>query len=148
MKLLVTGGAGFIGSNFVHYIAKKYPEYELMVVDALTYAGDKGRIESLGDHIRFEQADIRDYTAMDSLMKGTDWVVHFAAESHVDRSIADPSPFLTTNILGTDTLARLAIKYKVSRFHHVSTDEVFGSSKKLLMTLEVLTLLQRHQVII
>lgn len=127
MKILVTGGAGFIGSNFVHYISNKYPDYQLLVVDKLTYAGDKGRLESLGDKVQFEQADICDVERMDQLMSGMDWIVHFAAESHVDRSIADPGPFLNTNILGTEVLARLAIKHKVKRFHHVSTDEVFGS---------------------
>lgn len=125
--MLITGGAGFIGANFVHHIAKKYPEYQLIIVDKLTYAGDKGRIESLVDRIKFVQADIGDFDTMDQVFKGVDFVVHFAAESHVDRSIADPGPFLATNILGTEALARLSIKHKVKRFHHVSTDEVFGS---------------------
>jgi dTDP-glucose 4,6-dehydratase len=127
MKIVVTGGAGFIGSNFVHYIANKYPNYEQTVVDSLTYAGSKSRLDSLKNAIRFVKADIRDEAAMDNLIKGSDVVVHFAAESHVDRSIADPGPFLQTNILGTDILARLAVKHGVKRFHHVSTDEVFGS---------------------
>ena len=127
MKILITGGAGFIGSNFVHYLAKKYPDYTLTVVDALTYAGDRGRLSDVEDKITFHQADITDMEAMDSLIKDTDWIVHFAAESHVDRSIADPGPFLTTNIMGTEVLARLAIKHKTKRFHHVSTDEVFGT---------------------
>jgi dTDP-glucose 4,6-dehydratase len=129
MKIVVTGGAGFIGSNFVHYMAKKYPNYEQTVVDSLTYAGSKSRIDSLKSAIRFIKADICDEAAMDKLIKGSDMVVHFAAESHVDRSIADPGPFLQTNILGTDILARLAVKHGVKRFHHVSTDEVFGSLK-------------------
>ena len=129
MKLLITGGAGFIGSNFVHYMAKKYPDYDLIIVDALTYAGDKARLESLGERIQFEHSNISDYDTMYRLMDGVDWVVHFAAESHVDRSIADPGPFLNTNILGTDVLARAALKRGVKRFHHVSTDEVFGSLK-------------------
>lgn len=127
MNILVTGGAGFIGSNFVHYIAKKYPEYKITVVDALTYSGDQNRIKNLGDKVSFHKADISDFGAMDTLMEGIDWVVHFAAETHVDRSIADPGPFLKSNIMGTDVMARAAMKHNVKRFHHVSTDEVFGS---------------------
>lgn len=126
-KVFITGGAGFIGSNFVRHMAKVYPDYQLVVVDLLTYAGDKTRLEGLGDNVRFVQADIRDKEAMDPMVEDVDWVVNFAAETHVDRSIADPGPFLTTNILGTDVLTRLAVKHKVSRFHHVSTDEVFGT---------------------
>lgn len=127
MRMLVTGGAGFIGSNFVGYILKKYPEYEITVADALTYAGDRNRLAELESKIKFHQADITDFNAMDKLTTGADTVVHFAAESHVDRSIANPSPFLNTNILGTDVLARSALKNGVSHFHHVSTDEVFGT---------------------
>ncbi len=127
MKLLVTGGAGFIGSNFVHYLVRKYPEYEITVVDALTYAGDRGRLKQVGDKIKFHQADISDTGAIDQLVAGHDWIAHFAAHSHVDRSIADPGPFLQSNIIGTDVLARAALKHNVKRFHHVSTDEVFGS---------------------
>lgn len=127
MKILVTGGAGFIGSNFVHYMTKKYPDYEFVVVDALTYSGDESRLDAVKDKVTFIKADISDFEAMDKLMDGVDWVVNFAAETHVDRSIADPGPFLRSNILGTDSLARAALKHKVVRFHHVSTDEVFGS---------------------
>lgn len=127
MKILVTGGAGFIGSNFVHFVVKNHPEYDVMVVDALTYAGDKGRLAEIEDRITFAQADICDYDKMVELTKGVDVVAHFAAHTHVDRSIADPGPFLQTNIMGTDALARAAIKNKVKRFHHVSTDEVFGT---------------------
>jgi dTDP-glucose 4,6-dehydratase len=126
-NILVTGGAGFIGSNFVHYMAKKYPDYKLSVVDVLTYSGDQNRIKGLGDKVSFHKADISDFDAIDSLMNGIDWVVHFAAETHVDRSIADPGPFLKSNIMGTDVMARVSMKHKVKRFHHVSTDEVFGS---------------------
>ncbi|OVE78958.1 dTDP-glucose 4,6-dehydratase [bacterium G20] len=129
MRILVSGGAGFIGSNFVHYILGKYPDYKISVVDTLTYAGDKGRLAGVEDRISFYQADVADSDAMNELTKSVDTVVHFAAESHVDRSIADPGPFLNTNILGTDALARAALKNKVTRFHHVSTDEVFGTLK-------------------
>ncbi len=127
MKVLVTGGAGFIGSNFVHYLVKNRPDYEISVVDALTYAGDKARLASLENTVNFHKADISDASAMDKFVAGNDLVVNFAAHSHVDRSIADPGPFLQTNIIGTDVLARASIKHKVKRFHHVSTDEVFGS---------------------
>ncbi len=127
MKLLVTGGAGFIGSNFVHYLVNKYPEYEVTVVDNLTYAGDRGRLGEIEDKITFVQADICDYDRMVTLLKGVDHVAHFAAQTHVDRSIADPGPFLQTNIMGTDSLARAAIEQGVKRFHHISTDEVFGT---------------------
>lgn len=127
MKILVTGGAGFIGANFVHYIASKYPDYEIIVVDSLTYAGDEGRLSSLDARVTFAKEDICDYEKMVQLMEGVDIVAHFAAHTHVDRSIADPGPFLQTNIMGTDALARAALKQNVKRFHHVSTDEVFGS---------------------
>jgi len=127
MNILVTGGAGFIGSNFVHYIISKYPDYQISVADALTYAGDKGRLAKVEGRISFHEANVSDFKAMDELTKGVDTVVHFAAESHVDRSIADPSPFLNTNVLGTDVLARAALKNSVKRFHHISTDEVFGT---------------------
>lgn len=126
-KIVVTGGAGFIGSNFVHYLVEKYPDYQITVVDKLTYAGSRERLETIENKVTFQQLDICDYEAMDGIIKGCDVVVHFAAESHVDRSVADPSPFLTTNILGTETLARLSLKHGVERFHHVSTDEVFGT---------------------
>ena len=124
---MVTGGAGFIGSNFVHYMLRKYPDYKISVVDALTYAGDRDRLKMVEDKIAFHQADICDTTTMDKLMADIDWVAHFAAHSHVDRSIADPGPFLQSNVIGTDVLARAALKHGVKRFHHVSTDEVFGS---------------------
>ncbi len=127
MKLLVTGGAGFIGSNFVHYMVKKYPDYDIVVVDALTYAGDRGRLAAVEDKVTFVEADICDYEKMVELLKGVNIVAHFAAFSHVDRSIADPGPFLHSNILGTDSIARAAIQQGVKRFHHVSTDEVFGT---------------------
>lgn len=125
--MLVTGGAGFIGSNFVHYTVKNHPDYKITVVDDLTYAGDKDRLAAVADKITFIKADICDFNKMLELTKGMDVVAHFAAHTHVDRSIADPGPFLNSNIMGTDALARAAIANKVGRFHHVSTDEVFGT---------------------
>ncbi len=127
MKLLVTGGAGFIGANFVHYMAKKYEDYEITVVDALTYAGDEARLKDVRPQVRFVKANINNEAAMDRLISGQDYIAHFAAETHVDKSIHNPTPFWQTNILGTEILARLAIKHGVKRFHHVSTDEVFGT---------------------
>lgn len=129
MKLLVTGGAGFIGSNFIHYWLKQHPDDEVINLDKLTYAGN---LETLKDveknpHYSFVHADITDPKAVLSAMDGVDTVVHFAAESHVDRSILEPSPFVLTNVLGAQVLLDAALKTGVKRFHHVSTDEVFGS---------------------
>ncbi len=126
-KILITGGAGFIGSNFAHHMVSKYPETEITVVDALTYAGNKENLKPVNDKVTFVEADITDEAKMDELVQGKDCIVHFAAETHVDRSIIDPGPFLRTNVLGTEILARLALKHKLQRFHHISTDEVFGS---------------------
>lgn len=129
MKVLVTGGAGFIGSNFVHYWLAHHPEDTLLNFDLLTYAGN---LESLRDveanpNYHFVQGDITDSEAVNKVMEGVDLVVHFAAESHVDRSILGPGIFLKTNIIGTQVLMDAALKAKVKRFHHISTDEVFGS---------------------
>lgn len=129
MKLLVTGGAGFIGSNFILYWLKHHPDDRLINFDQLTYAGN---LENLRDvehhpHYSFIQGDIGDVQAVRAAMKGIDVVVHFAAESHVDRSILEPATFVKTNVLGTQVLLDAAREAKVSRFHHVSTDEVFGS---------------------
>ncbi len=127
MKLLITGGAGFIGANFVHHTVESHPDYDVVVVDAFTYAGHRSSLAPVAEQITVVEADICDEGAMDETMAGCDVVVHFAAESHVDRSIDDPGPFLRTNILGTETLLRLARKHRVGRFHHISTDEVFGA---------------------
>jgi dTDP-glucose 4,6-dehydratase len=127
MKLLITGGAGFIGANFVHHTLEAHPDYDLLVVDAFTYAGHRSSLAPVADRIRLIEADICDEEAMNEAMEGCDVVVHFAAESHVDRSIDDPGPFLRTNILGTEALLRMARKHSVGRFHHISTDEVFGA---------------------
>lgn len=128
MKILVTGGAGFIGSNFIHYWLKKYPEDKVINFDALTYAG---HLESLRDiennqNYQFIKGNVTNPKEVDVAMQGIDLVVHFAAESHVDRSIIDPLIFVKTNTLGTATLLDAALKNKVKRFHHVSTDEVYG----------------------
>jgi dTDP-glucose 4,6-dehydratase len=129
MNLLITGGAGFIGSNFIHYWIKNHPDDSIVNLDKLTYAGnlDNLKIIELNPNYKFAKGDICDRGLVDSITKKVDWVVHFAAESHVDRSIVDSTPFVTTNVLGTQVLLDYALKNKVKRFHHVSTDEVFGS---------------------
>ncbi|GGG19329.1 dTDP-glucose 4,6-dehydratase [Paenibacillus aceti] len=130
MKLLVTGGAGFIGSNFVLYMLKKHPDYQIVNVDALTYAGNLENLKSIENnpnHV-FVKADIRDAAKMDELMgQGIDVVVNFAAESHVDRSIMEPDVFVKTNVLGTQVLLDAAQKHNISKFVQVSTDEVYGT---------------------
>lgn len=128
MKLLVTGGAGFIGSNFIHYWLKSHPEDQVINLDKLTYAG---HLESLKDvenspNYKFIKGDITNEQDVSLAMDGIDIVVHFAAESHVDRSIIDPQIFVKTNVLGTSILLHSALNAKVKRFHHISTDEVYG----------------------
>lgn len=129
MKLLVTGGAGFIGSNFIQYWLKTHAEDTIVNVDKLTYAGNLENLKSAegNPHYSFVHADICDKDAINSALEGVDTVVHFAAESHVDRSIMDASPFVTTNVAGTLNLLELSLKHKIKRFHHISTDEVFGA---------------------
>lgn len=129
MKVFVTGGAGFIGSNFIHYWVEAHPEDQVVNFDVLTYAG---HLESLKDieqnpQYSFFKGDITNPEDVEKAMEGVDIVVHFAAESHVDRSVLDPMTFVKTNVLGTGVLLDAALKHKVKRFHHVSTDEVFGS---------------------
>ncbi|MFH1890577.1 MAG: dTDP-glucose 4,6-dehydratase [Candidatus Kuenenbacteria bacterium] len=128
MNLLVTGGAGFIGSNFIHYWLKKYPEDKIINLDVLTYAGNLENLKDIADNpnYKFVKGDICDTNLVDKLMKGIDTVVHFAAESHVDNSITGPDVFVQTNVVGTHALLQAALKNKIKRFHHVSTDEVFG----------------------
>lgn len=126
-KILVTGGAGFIGSNFVHYWIKNHQGNEIVVLDKLTYAGNLENLDSVKDGFTFIKGDICDPVIVDSAMQGVDIVVHFAAESHVDRSVLGPDEFVRTNITGTHELLKAARKHNVKRFHHVSTDEVFGS---------------------
>lgn len=129
MRLLVTGGAGFIGSNFIRYILQNYASYEIVNLDALTYAGNRENlhdVESNGRY-RFIRGRTEDPKAVTEAMVGADAVAHFAAESHVDRSIEDATPFLLTNVLGTEVVLDAARKMRVCRLLHVSTDEVYGS---------------------
>lgn len=129
-KLLVTGGAGFIGGNFVQYMINKYPDYEIYNLDLLTYAGDLTKHKEIENNkcYHFIQADITDRETIMSLFEKEkfDYVVHFAAESHVDRSITDPSVFVKTNVLGTQTLLDASKENRIKKFLHVSTDEVYG----------------------
>lgn len=130
MKIIVTGGAGFIGSNFIYHLLDKYPEYKIMCVDALTYAGNMDTLKAAikKDNFAIEIADIADRERIFALYEAfkPDIVVNFAAESHVDRSIENPGIFLQTNVIGTQVLMDASRKYNVKRFHQVSTDEVYG----------------------
>lgn len=129
MKLLVTGGAGFIGANFVRYWVQTYPSDHVTNLDVLTYAGNLASLTDIANsqNYRFIKGDICDRTLVDSIMSEVDTVIHFAAETHVDRSITNSAPFIQTNIVGTHVLLESALKHKVKRFHHISTDEVFGA---------------------
>ncbi len=124
-KLLITGGAGFIGSNFVHYTLKNRSEYDITVIDKLTYAGNTDNLASVINDINFVKGDICDRNLMDKLVGETDIVVHFAAESHNDNSLRDPWPFIQSNLIGTATILE-AIRKHGKRLHHISTDEVYG----------------------
>ena len=130
MKFLVTGGAGFIGSNYMHYVVDKYPEDYFVCLDALTYAGNYNNIKDLEgrDNYKFVHGDITDREFIDKLFSEEkfDVVINFAAESHVDNSIKNPGIFLTTNIIGTQVLMDASLKYNIKRYHQVSTDEVYG----------------------
>ncbi len=125
-NILITGGAGFIGSNFTHYWVKAHPEDTVVVFDKLTYAGNRENLASIANNITFVQGDICNPSEVEAVMQHVDVVVHFAAESHNDRAIKDPGIFVRTNVLGTQVLLDAAKKYGVERFHHISTDEVFG----------------------
>lgn len=125
MRLLVTGGAGFIGANFVHATVAEHPEDEITVLDALTYAGSAEALAPLGDAIELVVGDITDAPVVDELVARADAVVHFAAETHVDNSLTDPSAFVRSNLVGTFTVLEAVRRHGV-RLHHVSTDEVYG----------------------
>ncbi|MCK5723188.1 MAG: GDP-mannose 4,6-dehydratase, partial [Gammaproteobacteria bacterium] len=129
MNILVTGGSGFIGSNFIRHMLDKYPDYRIINLDKLTYAGNPDNLKDIENNpnYSFVRGDICDMDVVDEVMQQVDQVVHFAAESHVDRSIDDGSIFVRTNVLGTYTLLESALKHGIKRFVHVSTDEVYGS---------------------
>lgn len=125
-RIIVTGGAGFIGSNFVHWVANNKPDVHVTVLDALTYAGNMANLEGIPDgRMDFVHGNICDAQLVDKLAESADAIVHFAAESHNDNSITDPAPFIRTNVEGTFTLLEAARKHNL-RFHHISTDEVYG----------------------
>lgn len=130
MKIIVTGGAGFIGGNFVHYMLNKYNDYKIICLDALTYAGNMETLEPINcnPNFKFYKADIADRTAVYEIFEKEkpDIIVNFAAESHVDRSIDNPGIFLQTNVIGTGVLMDACRKYGITRYHQVSTDEVYG----------------------
>jgi dTDP-glucose 4,6-dehydratase len=125
MRLLVTGGAGFIGANFVHSTVRDRPDVEVTVLDALTYAGSAESLNALGDEIRLVDGDVNDESLVEGLVGASDTVVHFAAETHVDNSLADPTPFLRSNVDGTFMVLEAVRRHGV-RLHHISTDEVYG----------------------
>ncbi len=125
VRLLVTGGAGFIGANFVHQTLAERPDTRIVVLDKLTYAGNRASLAPVADRIDFVHGDIADLELVDRLVGGVDAVVHFAAESHNDNSLTQPWPFVQTNIVGTYSLLQAVRRYDV-RYHHISTDEVYG----------------------
>lgn len=125
MRLLVTGGAGFIGSNFVHHTVREHPDVRVTVLDALTYAGDEHSLDPVAGRVTFAKGDVADPDIVDALVGDADAVVHFAAESHNDNSLHDPWPFVRTNLIGTYTLLEAVRRHGV-RYHHISTDEVYG----------------------
>ena len=129
MKLLVTGGAGFIGSNFILYWMKEHPDDEIVNLDKLTYAGNLENLKTVetSPRYKFVKGDIADPDDVRVAISGVNTVVHFAGETHVDRSILGPAAFVKTNVLGTQVLLDAAAEHQVKRFHHVSTDEVFGA---------------------
>lgn len=130
MKFIVTGGCGFIGSNYLHYVVNKYPEDEFICIDSLTYAGNYHNLDPIidKDNFRFVKLDITDREGVDKLFaeEKPDYVINFAAESHVDNSIKNPGIFVKTNVMGTQVLMDAALKHSVKRYHQVSTDEVYG----------------------
>jgi dTDP-glucose 4,6-dehydratase len=129
VKLLITGGAGFIGSNFIQYILAKYSDYEVVNLDALTYAGSLDNLSEVVDNPRhrFVHGRIEDGELVDRLMPGIDVIVNFAAESHVDRSIVEPQVFIKTNVMGTQVLLDAALRHKVKLLYQISTDKVYDA---------------------
>lgn len=125
MNMLITGGAGFIGGNFVHYTLANHPAYKLTILDAMTYAGNLKTLDSIKDQVEFVEGKIQDAELVDKLVSNADVVVHFAAESHNDNSLAGPWPFVETNLVGTYHILEAVRKHK-KRLHHISTDEVYG----------------------
>lgn len=132
MRILVTGGAGFIGSNFIKYILSKYPDYWIINYDKLTYAGNLDNLKDIknNNHYKFIKGDICDAKKIDKIVPEVDAIINFAAETHVDRSILSPESFIVTDIKGTFTLLEAAKKYKIKRYIQISTDEVYGSIAK------------------
>lgn len=126
-KILVTGGCGFIGSNFIHHIVQKYPNYKIRVLDKLTYAGNKENLKGVLDRIEFFQGDICNITDVEKAIKNCDGIINFAAETHVDRSIINSEQFVLTEVLGVSRLLDAAKKFGIERFVQISTDEVYGS---------------------
>jgi len=128
MRLLVTGGAGFIGSHFIRHLLSTYPDYEVTNLDNLTYAGNPDNVSDIADNPKYSflQGDIADKKLVDELAGKADAIINFAAETHVDNSINDPTPFLTTNVIGTQVLIEAALKHKHARYIQISTDEVYG----------------------
>jgi len=129
MKIVVTGGCGFIGSNFIRYILKKYPDYEIVNIDAMTYAGNPENLRDIkkDKRYRFVHGRIEDKKLVANVLGDADYIVNFAAETHVDRSIQNSFPFLTTNVLGTHTLLEAVRSVPIKKFVHISTDEVYGA---------------------
>ena len=125
MHVLVTGGAGFIGANFVHHVVREHPGTRVTVLDALTYAGDVHSLDPVAGEVTFVKGDVADADVVDPLVADADAVVHFAAESHNDNSLRDPTPFVHTNLVGTFTILEAVRRHGV-HLHHISTDEVYG----------------------